>query len=222
MQRLAIYDMDKTITRHATFGPFLLYAVPRLAPWRIIFAPLLILTMLAYALAIINRARLKEINLGLMLGRRINATRLADVARGFAGQTMSRNILIPALDSMASDRAEGYQIVIASASYAFYVTEIARVIGVSDVIATHAVNGAGVIMPTIDGENCYGPAKRAMVKTWMAAQGLARTDAYIRFYSDHVSDAPCHAFADEAYATNPHPPLRRLAQARGWTVLDWT
>ena len=29
MQRIAIYDLDKTITRQATFGFFLAYAVPR-------------------------------------------------------------------------------------------------------------------------------------------------------------------------------------------------
>jgi HAD superfamily phosphoserine phosphatase-like hydrolase len=221
MHRLAIYDMDKTITRTATFGPFLLYAVPRLAPWRIIFLPLLLVTMLGYAIRIINRARLKEINLGLMLGHRIDGARLAAAARGFAGHTLSRNMLVAALDRMAADKAEGYRIVIASASYAFYVAEVAGLIGVSDVIATRATRRDDTVSPIIDGENCYATAKCTMVKDWMAAQGIARGDAHIRFYSDHVSDAPCHEFSDEAFATNPHPPLRRLAQARGWTVFDW-
>ncbi|HLL31270.1 MAG TPA: HAD-IB family hydrolase, partial [Allosphingosinicella sp.] len=32
--RLAIYDMDRTITRRATYTPFLIHAATRLAPWR--------------------------------------------------------------------------------------------------------------------------------------------------------------------------------------------
>ena len=37
---LAIYDMDRTVTRGPTFGPFLWHAMRRLAPWRALLAPL--------------------------------------------------------------------------------------------------------------------------------------------------------------------------------------
>ena len=37
---LAIYDMDRTVTRGPTFGPFLWHAMWRLAPWRVLLAPL--------------------------------------------------------------------------------------------------------------------------------------------------------------------------------------
>ncbi|MDQ2762943.1 MAG: HAD-IB family hydrolase, partial [Pseudomonadota bacterium] len=79
----------------------------------------------------------------------------------------------------------------------------------------------GAVRSGIAGENCYGPAKLRMIEDWMAGQGIARTDAEIRFYSDHVSDAPTLAWADEAFAVNPHAPLRALALVKGWTVLDW-
>ena len=55
----------------------------------------------------------------------------------------------------------------------------------------------------------------------MKTQSIAREQAYIRFYSDHASDAPCLEWADEAFATNPHGRLRTLARTRGWTILDW-
>ena len=55
----------------------------------------------------------------------------------------------------------------------------------------------------------------------MAAEGLERNQCHIRAYSDHVSDAPLLNFADEAFATNPHPPLERLAREKGWQILDW-
>ena len=48
---LAIYDMDKTVTRRPTYGPFLWHAMIRLSPWRVLLAPLSLLTTLLYALA---------------------------------------------------------------------------------------------------------------------------------------------------------------------------
>jgi phosphoserine phosphatase len=198
MIRISIYDMDKTITRAATFGPFLRYGVPRIAPWRVVLVPVVLLVTLAYGLRLIGRGALKETNLALLMGRRINAAKLAETSRGFASQMIAKNMLRGALDQIAADRAAGYRIVIASAT----------------------MEGDDV-RPKIDGENCYADAKLAMVKNWCAAQGIERTSAHIRFYSDHVSDAPCLDWADEAFAANPHPPLRRLAAHMGWTIVDW-
>jgi len=56
--RLAIYDMDRTITRRATYTPFLVHAASRLAPWRLALLPLVLLAMLAYVLKPIDRAGL--------------------------------------------------------------------------------------------------------------------------------------------------------------------
>jgi phosphoserine phosphatase len=89
------------------------------------------------------------------------------------------------------------------------------------VIATGVVQEGGVLRARIAGENCYGAAKLRMIEAWLAAQGIARADAVVRFYSDHVSDAPSLQWADVGIATNPHRRLRTLAHARGWAVEDW-
>ena len=220
MQRIAIYDLDKTITRRATFGSFLAYAVPRYRPWRILLSPLMIFTVAGFALKLLDRGRLKELNLGLMMGWQIDAGALAAISSRFAGRTLARNVFRPALDRIDADRADGYQIVIASASYAFYVSSIARLLG-TDVIATRTKSIGTVVSPRIEGENCYGEAKLAMIRDWMAHKGIPRDATHIRFYSDHASDAPSLAWADEGFAANPHGRLRSLAEAKGWSILDW-
>ncbi|RYF19068.1 MAG: HAD-IB family hydrolase, partial [Oxalobacteraceae bacterium] len=48
-----------------------------------------------------------------------------------------------------------------------------------------------------------------------------RDGAHVRFYSDHVSDAPTFEWADEPLAVNAHGPLRLLAKAKGWPMPDW-
>ena len=222
MHQLSFFDMDKTITRGATFVPFLIYAVPRYRPWRAIFTPLVLLTSLGFGLKLIGRARLKEVNLRLMMGRHMPQDRLAKIARGFAGFTLARNSLAPALARIEQERAEGRRVILATASYSFYVREIANLLGIADVIATRPTFAGDQVMPRIDGENCYGTAKLKMVEGWMDIKGVPRQAAHIRFFSDHVSDAPCLDWADEAFATNAHRPLRALAAKKGWEILDWS
>ena len=65
---LAIYDMDRTVTRHATYTPFLLYCAAKRSPARLALVPLAALSMLAYIAKFIDRGRLKEINHRLLLG----------------------------------------------------------------------------------------------------------------------------------------------------------
>ena len=55
---LAIYDMDKTVTRRATYNGFLLHMALNKSPWRLVLAPLLPLGLALYALKIWDRARL--------------------------------------------------------------------------------------------------------------------------------------------------------------------
>ena len=83
------------------------------------------------------------------------------------------------------------------------------------------IDAAGRVTSRIAGPNCYGADKLAMIEAWMAAQGIAREDAHVRFYSDHATDAPTFEWADEGMAVNPHAKLRTLAADRGWPILDW-
>jgi HAD superfamily phosphoserine phosphatase-like hydrolase len=221
MHKLAIYDMDKTITRKATFGSFLAYATPRHRAWRTSLSPLLLLTSMAYGSRLIDRARLKELNTALMLGHRLDPERVARISKGFAVKTAARNILKGALERIAGDHADGYRTVMATASYGFYAREIGAAVGIDDVIATGISERGDRFSPRISGVNCYGGSKLDMVKAWLDSESLKREDCHIRFYSDHVSDAPCLEWADEAFVTNAHLPLRRMAKARGWTILNW-
>ena len=222
MTELAIYDMDRTITRTGTYTPFLLHAARRIAPWRLLFAPIALLTMLAYAARLIDRKRLKEINQALLLGRHIHGWELAPVTASFADRVMRFNVHPGALAAIAADRAAGRTLVLATASYRLYVEAIAERLGFDEVIATNSLIGLDArIRAKIDGENCYGPAKLRMIEAWMAARGIARGDVRVRFYSDHASDAPVMEWADEPFAVNAHDRLKRLARAKGWPILDW-
>ena len=221
MTDFAIYDMDRTLTRHATYTPFLFHCAVRRAPWRLLLIPFVILSMLAYAAKLIDRARLKEINHRLLLGHRRHPHELKPLVDSFADKTLAANIRPGAVKAIARDKAEGRRIVMATASYTLYADAIGRSLGFDDVIGTGSIIGLDErVHAKIDGENCYGPAKLRMVTAWLAKSGLTR--GHVRFYSDHASDAPVFEWADEAVAVNPHDRLVRLAAERGWRVEDWS
>jgi HAD superfamily phosphoserine phosphatase-like hydrolase len=220
---LAIYDMDKTITRRPTYTPFLLHAAWRLAPWRLLLAPLTILTITFYGLRLVDRGRLKEWNYRLLVGGGMPPERLEPVIESFADRQIASNIMPGARRSLEADRAAGRRLVMATASYRLYAAAIAARLGFDDVIATDtSLDAAGRIVARINGRNCYGLAKLDMIEAWLQQEGLEREAVHIRFYSDHVSDAPVHHWSDEAVAANAHSRLVRLAEAEGWEVLDWS
>ncbi len=220
MTDLAIYDMDRTVTRHATYTPFLLYCALRLEPWRLLLIPVVAGSMVAYAAKRIDRARLKEINHRLLLGDRRSPALLKPLVDGFARRTLATNIRPGARAAIARDKAQGRRVVMATASYRLYAEAIAAALGFDDCIGTNSVIGLDErVHATIDGENCYGPAKLTMIEAWLGDRAIK--PGHVRFYSDHASDAPVFDWADEAVAVNPHARLRTLANERGWPIEDW-
>lgn len=222
MSDLAIYDMDRTVTKRPTYTPFLLHCAIRRAPWRLLFLPLVLLSMLAYVSRLIDRGRLKEINHHLLLGGRIHPDELKPLVESFAERQVLANIRPGALKAIARDKAQKRRIVLATASYRLYADAIAERLGFDDVIGTGSVIGLDdKVHSKIAGENCYGPAKMRMISDWVEKSGLKDAHGHVRFYSDHVSDQPAFEWADEPVAVNPHGRLRRLALARGWLIEDW-
>ena len=217
----AIYDMDRTVTRHATYTPFLLHCALHRAPWRLLLLPFVIASMLTYVLKLIDRGKLKEINHRLLLGHKRHPHELKPLVDSFAERTVASNVRPGARAAIARDKAEGRRVVLATASYRLYAQAIGERLGFDDVIGTGSIIGLDErVHAKIDGENCYGPAKLRMISDWLSKSGFKR--GHVRFYSDHASDAPVFEWSDEPVAVNPHKRLADLAGARGWAVEDWS
>jgi HAD superfamily hydrolase (TIGR01490 family) len=214
--------MDRTVTKRATYTPFLLHCALHQAPWRLLFLPIVLLSMIVYTLRLIDRARLKEITHHLLLGSRIHPRDLKPLVDSFAEKQIAINIRPGAHKAIARDKAEGRRLVLATASYRLYADAIAARLGFDDVIGTGSVIGLDDrVHAKIAGENCYGPAKMRMIADWVEKAGLKGAHGHVRFYSDHVSDQPAFEWADEPVAVDPHSKLRRLAEQRGWRVENW-
>ena len=222
MSDLAVYDLDRTITRRPTYTLFLIHCALRRQQWRLVFVPAVVLAMLAYAAGLFDRSRLKEICQSLLIGHKVHTKELRPLAESFADATVGHNIRPGARKAIERDRMEGRRLVLATASYRLYADAIARRLGFSDVIATGSVIGLDDrVHARIDGRNCYGNEKMRMISQWVEKSGLVGKHGHVRFYSDHASDEPAFLWSDEPVAVNPHARLARMASERGWAVEDW-
>lgn len=210
--RFAVYDMDLTITTQPTYTRWLIFWARAEAPWRLALLPVAGLAGVAYRLGMVSRGRLKTFAQSLLMGDAAPRARVEMRATAFAESVAMRP---GALAQIAADRAEGLEVVIATASFAFYATAIAARLGVAIVIATESVWDHDRLCARLSGENCYDAAKATMVVARIGSANI------VRAYSDHVSDAPLFALAAEAVAVNPSRGLHRLAMARGWRIVDW-
>ena len=222
MSDLAVYDLDRTITKRPTYTHFLIHCALRRQQWRLILFPLVVIAMLAYAIGLFDRSRLKEICQALLIGHKVHARELRPLAESFADATVANNIRPGARTAIERDRAQRRRLVLATASYRLYADCIARRLGFDDVIATGSVIGLDErVHARIEGRNCYGEEKMRMIAQWVEKSGLRGKHGHVRFYSDHASDAPAFEWSDEPVAVNPHAKLARLARERRWAVEDW-
>ena len=117
MPKLAIYDMDKTITRAPTWTRFLWHAAKARAPWRLAFFPAAGVAGLLYLLGVYDRGGLKQVTQRLMLGPALAPEAMAGLADGFAAEVASTGVFRGARERIAADRAQGYRLVLATASH---------------------------------------------------------------------------------------------------------
>ncbi len=220
---IAIYDLDKTITRRPTFTRFLLFYAQRLSPLRLLALPVWIAALVGYRIGLYGRKPLKQFGIAMFMGRKLSADALETMAREFTDDVVVHDLQPGAVQSIANDRAQGSHLVIATAAAAFYAEEIGKRLGFDHVVATrHIANRDGTISNHIDGENCYGEEKLKMVSDWLSDQKLARTDCIISVYSDHHSDAPLLDWADRPFLVNASNKMQQLASRKKWQVLTFS
>lgn len=218
MQRIALYDLDRTVTRAPTFTPFLAFMAARGIPLRLLGLPLWVLAMLGYKAGLYGRKPLKQFGLALLVGKVVRAPTLQPRIDAFVERQLAQNIQPGARRQIAADKVAGVRLVLVTAAPEIYADALAKALGFEACIATrHQRNSAGDLLNAIAGENNYGANKVARVEEWLAAQGLARGDVHFTAYTDHASDAPILNFADAAVLVG------RYAQPQqGWISADWS
>lgn len=218
MQRIALYDLDRTVTRAPTFTPFLVHMAARGNPLRLLGLPVWVLAMLGYKAGLYGRKPLKQFGLALLVGRMVRSPALQPRIDAFVARQLARNIQPGARAQIGADRDAGVRLVLVTAAPEIYAEALAQALGFEACIATrHQRDADGNLLALIAGENNYGAHKVAQVEEWLAAEGLTRADCHLTAYTDHASDAPILNFADAGVLVG-----RYAKPEQGWTQADWS
>lgn len=218
-EAVAVFDLDRTITRFGTFSPFLLYSAFN-RPWRYLFVPVVIIMMLIHKAGWLDRSRLKALMLIMVARRRRDD--MAKCSRKFAAFLVGRWLRPKARSVIEKHRDAGHLLILVTASMDFYAEEIGRQLGFHEVVATPSVwDEEDRLTSKLGGVNCYGDAKLS----YLAARVVeldGRLAGFERYaYTDHHSDVPLLEWATKPQVVHPKKKMQAIAEEKGYPILDW-
>lgn len=213
--KLAIFDLDGTITRHDSFVPYLRGFVRR-HPARAWRAWAALPAVAVFLLADRDRGRLKQSLMRAILG---GASR-ADID-AWTGEFVERIVAISlypgAVRRIAAHRDERDRLVLLSASPDLYVPALARRLGFDECICTQVRWDGERLEGALASENRRGEEKARCVRAVRARFPAAFCCAY----GNGASDLPHLKVVDHAVLANGNPCTRRAARALGIACEDW-
>jgi len=211
--RIAVFDLDGTITRRDTLLPYL-------RGWRRRHARAGFygqsFSALSHFLTDRNRGRLKS---ALIRAAMSGATR-DEVERWTAEYVSSigaSDLCEGALAAIARHRDAGDRLVLLSASMDLYVPQIGRSFAFDEAICTEVAWIDGRLDGALVTENRRAEEKRRCVEALRARHPGAAISAY----GNAASDFPHFAAADEAVLVNAGSRLRREAERLGYRTEEW-
>ena len=213
--KLAIFDLDGTITRHDTLIQFILgYLKSR--PWRLFGFVLTTPAALLYLLRVTDRGALKGSVIRWTIGGSTRPDLDAWVAT-FVPHVLQRGVFKAAMDQIAAHKRNGDVLVLMSASPDFYVPAIARHLGFTDVTCTGVRWNGDRLDGRLTTANCRGAEKARRFAELRVRYPNLPTVAY----GNAASDLDHLRLADRGVLVNGNEPARRRAVGLGVVCENW-
>ncbi|HEY65599.1 MAG TPA: HAD family hydrolase [Caldilineae bacterium] len=125
-----------------------------------------------------------------------------------------------AREAIARHKAQGHLVAIVTASTPYAATPVAEHLGLDgNVLATRLEVRNGRFTGRVLGPACYGQGKVYWAERYAEEHGADLTRSY--FYTDSANDLPLLERVGHPIAVNPDRRLRRIARARGWSIVSF-
>jgi HAD superfamily hydrolase (TIGR01490 family) len=221
MANIAIFDLDYTLTKRGTWGRFVLKNIRSRPHHWLPFAFGTAKAQLRYIQGKTSRVCVKQemMRWSMVGARKEDIIRMAEE---FADKEIRDGLRPGAWKALEQHRANGDEIVIASAAVCVIVDAIARRLNVPHWVSTEMKWEDGRLAADFETENCYGPAKLTRVKSLFAQYPeLKQNHTVITMYSDSYSDIEILRYSDKAVAVNADAKLKRAARTEGFELVNW-
>ncbi len=212
--RIALFDLDGTITYRDTLLPFVLGRLAQ-RPWQLLR---LLRTLPAIVRYIVDRDR-GELKGALLRATMRGQSRLAIErwAEEFAARIVATQIMPGARAAIDRHRVAGDRLILMSASVDLYVPRLGTLLGFQEVICTPVRWRDGALDGRLAGANCRDQEKVSQLRRIMSQHpGVPMTA-----YGNSLSDVPHLRLADTGVFVNAPPRARAAIERQGLTCQNW-
>ena len=199
MKKLAIFDIDYTITKKETLMELFKYVI-KTDKKNIRFLPRAIFCGSMYMLKVYDERMVKEKFLKFIDG--IKEKELAELVKRFYHDKLKTILYEDALNMIKKLKKEGYDIYLISASPEFYVNEFYNIKEVDKIIGTRFNFDNGIFTRKMQGKNCKGEEKVRRLKEFLKNEKIEVDFKESYMFSDSLSDKPLLDLVGKPYLIN--------------------
>lgn len=199
MKKLAIFDIDYTITKKETLMELFKFVI-KSDKRNLRFLPRAIFCGIMYGIKIYDERKVKETFLKFIDG--IKENDLAILVKRFYHEKLKDLVYEDALNMIKKLKSEGFEIYLISASPEFYINEFYEIKEVDKIIGTKFAFEDGIFIRKMQGKNCKGEEKVARLKEIIERENIDVDFNESYMFSDSLSDKPLLDLVGKPYLIN--------------------
>ena len=199
MEKLAIFDIDYTLTKKETSIELYKYMLKKNKKL-LKYLPSHIITGLFYGIKVYNAGRTKENFLRFLSGT--SEDELKSMVKSFYKEKLESILYEDGIKAIKDFKEKGYKIYLISASPEFYVNEFYNIKEVDKVIGTKFQMNDGKFSCKISGENCKGEEKVKRLMEELKKDNIEVDFKNSYMFSDSLSDLPLLKLVGKGYLIN--------------------
>lgn len=199
MEKLAIFDVDYTLTKRETLFEFYMFMIKR-KPKLMAYMPKSFGSAILYALGVFDAAKAKNNFMSFIKG--IHENEIKELVKEFYEKRFSKIFYVDAINTLKKLKTEGYKVYLISASAEFYLNELYNIKEVDKVIGTRFKFVDGYYTGEIIGANNKGEEKVRRLMEVLKEENIEVDFENSYMYSDSLADLPLFKLVGHPYLIN--------------------
>lgn len=198
-KKLAIFDVDFTITRRETLMELYRYSVKE-NKRNIRYLPRALYGGIMYLAGVYDEKRVKESFLKFI--DNMDEKELKSFVKRFYENRLSKILYNDSIEMIKKLKSEGYDIYLISASPEFYLNELYSIKEIDKIIGTRFAFEDGKFKRKMIGKNCKGAEKVVRLNEVLKKENIEVDYENSYMFSDSLSDKPLLDLVGNAYLIN--------------------
>ena len=213
---IAFFDIDRTITKAISGNALARGAFKK---------GLITISSLAYAiyLSLAYKLKLKDplkiIDYMVTWAGGISEKTMIDLCSQVFREVLLPSVYTEARSEIEIHKEKNAKVVILSSALTPICQEMAKILGMDDIICSDLEVKNGYLTGRPIGRLCFGEDKMVRLREYCEINNTETSDVW--YYGDSYSDLPVLISVGNPVCVNPDKKLKKEAHKRGWKILMW-